>query len=66
MINYWKKIPEQVKRLSILILILIITFFFVQSTLVPTDFGEYGHYRGSALNEIASQELKYAGQLACN
>lgn len=66
MINYWKKIPEQVKRLSVLLLILIITFIFVQSTLVPTDFGEYGHYRGSALNEIASQELKYAGQLACN
>ena len=59
---FGKKIPEQVTRLSILLIILIVVFIFVRSRLVPPDFGEYGHYRSSAIDEIVSQEIKYAGQ----
>ncbi len=33
---------------------------------VPDTFGEYGHYRASAVEEIASQEIVYAGHEACN
>ena len=60
-----KKIPEQVTRLSILLIILIVVFLIVRSQLVPPDFGEYGHYRSSAIDEIVSQEIKYAGQDIC-
>lgn len=66
MINFWRKIPEQVKRLSLLLAVLVVVFIIVRSELVPSDFGEYGHYRASALNEIAAQEIHYAGQEVCN
>jgi hypothetical protein len=60
-----KKIPEQVTRLSILLIILIVFFIIVRSWLVPPDFGEYGHYRTSAIDENISQEIIYAGQDIC-
>ncbi len=60
-----KKIPEQVTRLSILLIIFIVVFLIVRSKLVPPDFGEYGHYRASAIDEIISQKIKYAGQNIC-
>ena len=66
MIEYWKKIPEQVKRLSLLLVVLVVAFIIVRGNLVPDDFGEYGHYRGSALKEIAALEIHFAGQEVCN
>ena len=63
--NLWKSVPEQVRRLSILLIVLAVVFVIVTSILVPSDFGEYGHYRGSAIGEIVSQEMQYAGQEVC-
>ncbi len=62
---FGKKIPEQVTRLSILLFIIIVAFVFARSALVPPDFGKYGHYRASAVDEIISQEIKYAGHVIC-
>lgn len=61
----WPRIPEQVKRLSLLLILLVVAFIVVTSMLVPPDFGEYGHYRTSAIEEITSQKLHYAGQDVC-
>ena len=36
-----------------------------RALVVPSDFGEYGHYRGSALVEATALEIKYAGKQAC-
>jgi hypothetical protein len=47
--SFWNKIPEQVKRLAILIVILFALFVVVRTVLVPPDFGEYGHFRASAV-----------------
>ncbi|GAB4366038.1 MAG: hypothetical protein Kow0042_05660 [Calditrichia bacterium] len=63
--NFWKKIPEQIRRLSLLIIILIVVFLIVRALLVPEDFGEYGHYRASSLKEIAAQDIHYAGHEVC-
>ncbi len=63
--SFWNKIPEQVKRLAILVVILFALFVVVRTVLVPSDFGEYGHFRASALEEIASQEIRYAGHEIC-
>lgn len=60
-----KRVPEQLWRLSILIIILVALFIIVRSMLVPEDFGKYGHFRASAVEEIASQEVKYAGHEVC-
>ncbi|OGB60390.1 MAG: hypothetical protein A2Y94_08320 [Caldithrix sp. RBG_13_44_9] len=61
----WKRIPEQLRRLSILVLLLIVLFVMIRTLLVPRDFGKYGHYRASAVDEIVSQSIHYAGREAC-
>lgn len=63
--NLWKKLPEQVKRLSILGIILVAFFLMIRSLLIPSDFGKFGHYRASAVEEIATLPMQYAGQMAC-
>lgn len=60
-----KRLPEQVKRLSVLLIILMVVFIWVQSNLVPDDFGKLGHYRTSALTEMAKKEVSYAGEEVC-
>ena len=62
---FGKHIPEQVTRLSLLLILLIAAFVFAQFILVPPDFGKYGHYRASAIDEIVSQEFMYAGHVIC-
>jgi hypothetical protein len=64
--SMWHQIPEQLRRLSVLIVVLVILFIIFQSLLVPSDFGKYGHFRASAVDEIVSQEIRYAGQEACS
>ncbi|PLW97994.1 MAG: hypothetical protein C0591_05415 [Marinilabiliales bacterium] len=57
--------PVQVKRL-----LLVFAFFIAISValiyfLTPKSFGEYGHYRGKALEEISSTEIKYVQMDDC-
>lgn len=61
----WKRMPDQLKRVSIPIVIVIVAFVAARRLLVPSDFGIYGHYRASAVDEIASQEIKYIGHTVC-
>jgi hypothetical protein len=65
LLKFWNRIPEQIRRLPILLVIAVAGLIAVRSYLVPGDFGEYGHYRGSALAEAASLEIKYAGHHIC-
>lgn len=57
--------PKQLQVLLIVFAIFISLFIIIRHLLIPDSFGEYGHYRGDALEEIASQELKFAGKEAC-
>jgi transcription elongation factor Elf1 len=43
----------------------VIAFVLVRAALVPRSFGEYGHYRGNAIKEIATQPVAFAGQASC-
>ncbi|KAA3618926.1 MAG: hypothetical protein DWQ05_06040 [Calditrichaeota bacterium] len=61
----WKKLPEQIRRLAVVSLFLVVLPFIVRSILVPSDFGKYGHYRASAVDEIIAMEIKYAGHQVC-
>ena len=40
-------------------------FLVVRGFLVPKTFGEYGHYRGAALEEIAARPVNFAGHQSC-
>jgi hypothetical protein len=37
----------------------------LRALLTPRSFGQYGHYRGAALAEIAAKPLHFAGHQAC-
>ena len=62
---FWKNIPEQINRLSVIIIILIALFFIARYLLIPEDFGEYGHYRSSAVATNISQDIQFAGHQIC-
>jgi hypothetical protein len=62
---FWNGIPEQMRRLAILAVVAIAGLIAVKIYLVPSDFGEYGHYPGSALEKAAALEIKYAGHTVC-
>ena len=40
-------------------------FLLARYFLIPDDFGEYGHYRTSAVTNIITQEIQYAGHQIC-
>ncbi len=58
-------IPPQLKRLILAFALFLSIFLIIRHSLLPKTFGQYGFYRGAALNEIAQSPLKYAGQKAC-
>jgi hypothetical protein len=60
-----RKLPPQVLRLLLLIVGVVVVYLLAKAILTPSSFDEYGHYRGSALAEVASQTPVYAGQKAC-
>jgi uncharacterized CHY-type Zn-finger protein len=43
----------------------VVLFLVARSIFVPRSFGQYGHYRGAALAEIAVKPVVYAGHGAC-
>ena len=64
--NYWQALPEQIKRISVVILIFGFLFLFVRPLFIPDDFGEHGHFRTSSVDEIIAQKVNYAGQELCS
>jgi hypothetical protein len=40
-------------------------FLVMRSFLVPKSFGQYGHYRGNAMAEIAARPVRFAGHQTC-
>jgi hypothetical protein len=40
-------------------------FLVVRAFVVPHSFGQYGHYRGAAISEIAAHPAKFAGHQTC-
>ncbi|MGB9245900.1 MAG: cytochrome c3 family protein [Terriglobales bacterium] len=52
-------------RVAAVLLAGIAVFAIVRFRLVPRSFGEYGHYRGNSIVEIAAQPVSFAGHAAC-
>ena len=45
--------------------IALVAFVVLRAAVVPRSFGEYGHYRGTAIAEIAARPIAHAGHDAC-
>ena len=52
-------------RLLVLIALAIVGFLAVRAQAVPKDFGALGHFRASAIPEIAAREPRHLGSAAC-
>jgi hypothetical protein len=52
-------------RFAGLFVLAFVVFLVVRHYVVPKSFGQYGHYRGAAMGEIAAHPLKYAGHDTC-
>jgi transcription elongation factor Elf1 len=56
---------EHLVRLAAVMAIVLIAFVIVRTAVVPRSFGEYGHFRGAAIAEIASRPIVHAGHQTC-
>jgi Cytochrome c7 and related cytochrome c len=52
-------------RLAAVFVAGILVFLGLRASLVPKSFGQYGHYRGDAIAEIAARPVSFAGHQAC-
>lgn len=58
-------LPDQVKRLLVIIVLIVVGFLVVKKLLVPESYGRYGNYRGAAIDSIGGLKVKYAGHAVC-
>lgn len=59
------KDAEHLLRVALVFVVGILAFVLLRGVLVPRSFGEYGHYRGNALAEIAAKPIVFAGHQTC-
>jgi hypothetical protein len=52
-------------RFAGLFVLAFLIFLVVRHYIVPKSFGQYGHYRGNAIGEIAQRPVKFAGHETC-
>jgi mono/diheme cytochrome c family protein len=60
-----RRIPQQVTRLLVAVVIFGAALILARHYLVPPTFGAIGHYRAAAVGQIAARPVKYAGREAC-
>jgi len=61
----WNRLPEQIKRLTVIVVVFFASLIILRNIMIPDDFGQYGHYRSSAVEKTVSQAIRYAGQDMC-
>jgi len=59
------KDAEHLVRLAGAFALVLVVFLLVRAHFVPKSFGQYGHYRGDSLNELASKPISFAGHQVC-
>ena len=52
-------------RFAGLFVLAFLVFLVVRHYVVPKSFGQYGHYRGASIGEIANLPVKFAGHQSC-
>lgn len=62
--NFFKDAGHLLRFAGLFVLAFLV-FLGVRGFVVPKTFGQYGHYRGAAITDIAALPMKYAGHQAC-
>src|SRR6478672_951474 len=52
-------------RFAGLFVLAFLLFLFIRGYVVPRSFGQYGHYRDTAIGDIAADPVIFAGYEAC-
>jgi len=52
-------------RLALVFVVVFLLFLGIRSFVIPRSFGQYGHYRGNAIPEIAVRPIEFAGHQVC-
>jgi transcription elongation factor Elf1 len=52
-------------RFAGLFVLAFLVFLLIRGYVVPKSFGQYGHYRGNAIGEIAARPVHFAGHETC-
>jgi hypothetical protein len=52
-------------RLAAVFVVGCLLFLGMRQVFVPKSFGQYGHYRGDAIGEVAARPVNFAGHQAC-
>lgn len=58
-------VPQQVRRLAIVVAVLVAALIAARALLVPPTFGDRGHYRAASVDSIEKLPIRYAGHDAC-
>jgi hypothetical protein len=56
---------EHLIRLALVMAVAVVAFVAVRAAVIPRSFGQYGHYRGDAIAEIAARPIAFAGHQVC-
>jgi len=59
------KDKEHLVRMAGLFAVGLLLFVVLRGVLIPSDFGEFGHFRGGALEDNRGAALAFAGRKAC-
>ena len=57
--------PPQIVRLLLLTVAIVGSYLVARVFLTPQSFGQYGWYRGNALEELATRDRVFAGKKEC-
>jgi len=60
----WKDAAHLI-RLVVLLAIGVSAFLLIRAAVVPAGFGQYGHFRAGALEEVRAKAIVFAGRNAC-
>ncbi len=52
-------------RFAGLFVLAFVVFWAIRGFVVPKSFGQYGHYRGNAIGDVAAHPIRFAGHDAC-
>jgi len=52
-------------RFAGLFVLAFLLFLVIRGFVVPKTFGQYGHYRGAAIGDVAAHPVKFAGHQTC-
>jgi hypothetical protein len=59
------KVPPQIVRLLLLLVGIVSSYCIARAFLTPRTFGQYGWFRGVALDELRVNPVVFAGKKAC-